>query len=300
MYHTLKKLFFLLLLFGLLLSVSFVHTSKANAQERINYLALGDSLAAGMTPYDQIGSSYTDLIAMGLKQSGSLAGFSKTFAIPGYTSGQLLGQLQDRNVQEAVKQADLITISSGANDLLQLIQKDPDHLTVRYQQIPVDFALNQLRLNEEEILSRIHRLNSHAKVFVMGYYFPFPHIAPDHKQGTAGELAILNKILEQSAERNGAVFVPVSNEFGLDAKSLIPNPSDVHPLETGYLKMANQFFRTYTNGRIALSASVLAHLPKPIPLTELIEKERQRQERQAGTAGAESQPVHITAPYVTQ
>ncbi|WP_433747043.1 SGNH/GDSL hydrolase family protein [Falsibacillus pallidus] len=262
----------LITLFNLFTLFDGTDAKKAyGAQE--TYLALGDSLAAGMTPYDGVGPGYADMIALALKSDGRIGGFSKDFAIPGYTTGQVLDLLQQKQVQLAVSRADIITISAGANDLLQVVKSDPGHLTVSYEQLQANFALNQVRLNEGKILKLIRQLNPRAKLAVMGYYFPYPHILNSHKKGIGEELDILNDILQKTAEEHGAVFVPVSQGFGLDAKELVPNPEDVHPTPKGYLAMANAFLSIFTPGK-ELPAHVLDNLPAPVPLSDFIEKKK--------------------------
>ncbi|RDI42333.1 SGNH/GDSL hydrolase family protein [Falsibacillus pallidus] len=261
-----------IILFNLFTLFDDTHAKKAyGAQE--TYLALGDSLAAGMTPYNGIGPGYADMIALALKSDDRIAGFSKDFAIPGYTSGQVLDLLQQKEVQLAVSRADIITLSAGANDLLQVVRSDPGHLTVSYEQLQANFALNQVRLNEEKILTLIRQLNPRAQIAVMGYYFPYPHILNSHKKGIGEELDILNDILQEAAEKHGAFFVPVSQGFGLDAKELVPNPEDVHPTPKGYLAMANAFLSIFTPGK-ELPKGILDNLPAPMPLSDFIEKKK--------------------------
>ena len=55
-------------------------------QQKIDYLALGDSLAAGQTPYKEFGKGYADYLAQQLNKVGVLASFNKQFAQSGYTS----------------------------------------------------------------------------------------------------------------------------------------------------------------------------------------------------------------------
>ena len=86
-----------------------------------------------------------------------------------------------------------------------------------------------------------------AKIYVMGYYFAYPHVHESQKQGVQKELNILHTILKTQAEANGATYVSVEEAFAAKAKELLPNPADVHPSMEGYRVMANAFFAQYNN-----------------------------------------------------
>ncbi|KAB7707538.1 SGNH/GDSL hydrolase family protein [Bacillus aerolatus] len=247
----------------------------------IQYVALGDSLAAGQTPNKEIGASYTDLIAFALQQTGQLSSFSKNLAFPGYSTEQVLEQLEKKKARALIQKADLITISAGANDLLPLIQNDAVRGMLSYEAIPVAFSLNRVRKNYIKLFEQIRAINPHADIYAMGYYFPYPHVKEGQKPSVAGQLEILNKIIEQEAKKAGAHFVPVADQFGTNADSLIPNPKDVHPAPAGYLNMANSFLEVYAPGSPPIPQSVLTQLPAPIPFSKLRSGQRAETENPA-------------------
>ncbi|MGC8227665.1 SGNH/GDSL hydrolase family protein [Pseudobacillus badius] len=246
----------------------------------IHYVAIGDSLAAGQTPYKEIGASYTDLIAFALQQKGQLQSFSKQLAFPGYSTGQVIDQLDKKEAQALIRKADLITISAGANDMLPLIQNDSVRRMLSYEAIPVAFALNGMRKNYIKIFKEIRQLNRHAEVYAIGYYFPYPHAKEEQKRSVANQLAVLNEIIEQEAARAGAHFVPVANRFGNNADSLVPNPADVHPAPGGYLEMANSFIQAYAPGSPMIPTSVLSQLPAPVPFAKLQKSQSSHEARE--------------------
>ncbi|WP_100401417.1 SGNH/GDSL hydrolase family protein [Bacillus sp. FJAT-42315] len=280
-----------------LLAVATALPVKAEAAG-LHYVALGDSLAAGQTPNKEIGAGYADLIALSLQQSGSLASFSKNWAFPGYTTEQVLEQLDKKGAQQDVRKANIITISAGANDLLPLIRNDSVRGMLSYEPIPAAFALNRVRKTYIQLLDKIEKLNPHAEVYAMGYYFPYPHVKEQHKPSVEKQLGILNQIIKQEAERAGAHFVPVSSRFGNSAKSLLPNPKDVHPNTAGYLQMANSFLDVYTPGSPDIPEQVLNTLPAPIPFSKLTsnekeeEKEAEKEEEAKAEVAMVDQPIN--------
>lgn len=233
------------------------------ASAREFYVALGDSLAAGQTPYQQIDQGYTDLVAAELARSGNLSMFSKNLAFPGFTTKQVLESIQTDEAKELLKQSTLITISAGANDLLRVVSSDPERGTLSYQQKTADLALNQARISLEQLLEELQTLAPNAKVYVVGYYFAYPHAAEFQKQGTAKELERLNQVLKVTADQYGAVYVSVKERMNTNLTGFIPNPADVHPTQEGYRQMANSVLYKY-NQRLTIEPY---EMPVPNPLT---------------------------------
>lgn len=246
--------------------------SSAFAQTE-NYVAIGDSLAAGQTPYQEIDTGYSDLIAMRLGLMGQIGHYTKELAFPGFTTTDVLERVLSMEASELLANATLITISAGANDLLRLVQVNPTAGTLTFSQLQTDYALNVARRNMVEILAELKTRAPHAKVYVMGYYFAYPNVHASQKEGTNEQLVKLNTILQQQAQQAGAGYIHVYDAFGLQATNYLPNSSDVHPNFEGYRQMANAFLKAYSGSDVLAIAS--EELPKPNPMTfkEIIEKQ---------------------------
>lgn len=227
------------------------------------YVALGDSLAAGQTPNSQIDAGYADMIAGELARHQPVALFTKDLAFPGFTTQDVLERVKSPEAKEVLASANIITLSAGANDLLRLVQVDPAEGSLTFQQIQTDFALNQARENLKAILAELKSRAPQADVYVMGYYFAYPHVRESQKEGTGKQLDRLNRILKQSAEKAGAQFVAVDAAFGASPTDKVPNPADVHPNFKGYQAMANAFLDRYQKGWKVENNE----LPSPNPLT---------------------------------
>lgn len=255
-----RTLILLIMLVCAFPTISFAQTTTKQV-----YIALGDSLAAGQTPYREIDTGYTDLIALRLQQKGQLQFYTKQLAFPGYTVDDVLERVQSEEATQYLSSATLITISAGANDLLRLVQANMNAGTLSYSQLATDFALNHARKSVKQLLSELKERAPKAQIYVMGYYFAYPFAHDTQKQGTVSQLETLNAVLKQEAALAEAEYVSVFEHFGLEAKSLVPNPSDVHPNMEGYRMIANAFLAQYFGSEAyALSAT---ELPKPNPLS---------------------------------
>ncbi|MEG0383862.1 MAG: SGNH/GDSL hydrolase family protein [Solibacillus sp.] len=243
----------------------FIMPFPTKAQEQEVYIAIGDSLAAGQTPYSQIDAGYTDFIALQLQRNRRLAHFTKELSFPGYRVGNVLESVQSEKADALLKDATLITISAGANNLLPLLTYNADAGTLAFSQLSANFALNEVRIQMKELLELLREKAPNAKVYVMGYYFPYVSVHEEQVEGAITSLKLLNRILQQQAEQANAQFVDVYDAFNEHAQSYLPNLKDIHPIQQGYRLMANQMLGQYS-GNDAFEMREGA-MPTPNPLT---------------------------------
>jgi lysophospholipase L1-like esterase len=232
----LKKIFSVFLA-SLLFVAAFITPSAGAATVKLDYVALGDSIAAGQTPNKTIGTSYTDMIAAELGKQAALASFTKDFATSGETSAGFLIKLQRSDVQEAVKNAELVTISSGANDLLAFAKTGS---TDPLKGLEVVSKVDQ---NLTASIQKVKSLNPKADIYLFGYYFPFPNMeAGKEKDNLTMAFNIFNSQLKSTAKAQSVTFVEVSSSF---KAAYLPNVNDIHPNEAGYRVLADQFFKVW-------------------------------------------------------
>ncbi|OAH54563.1 MULTISPECIES: S-layer homology domain-containing protein [Bacillaceae] len=236
-----KKIFSVFLA-SLLFVAAFLTPSAGAATVKEDYVALGDSIAAGQTPYKTIGTGYTDMIADELDNQEALASFTKSYATPGETSTGLLTKLQRSDVQAAVKNAELVTISSGANDLLAFVNTGSNDPLKALE------VVNKVNQNLTASIQKIKSLNKNADIYLFGYYFPYSSM----EEGTKKENLTIafnyfNSELESTAKAQGVTFIDVSSSFKAE---YLPNANDVHPNEAGYKVFADQFFKVWKNSTI--------------------------------------------------
>jgi lysophospholipase L1-like esterase len=119
-----------LLLVTSIMAISTAPVMAAETRNHIDYVALGDSCAAGVLfgdsnyPGGGSGLGYTDDIAKMLDNAGVLSSFNKDFAMSGETAAGLATKTDVLNTPDTaqwhlVKDAEVITLDIGANDLLK-------------------------------------------------------------------------------------------------------------------------------------------------------------------------------------
>lgn len=271
----------------------FMMPFHTEAKEQEVYVAIGDSLAAGQTPYSQIDAGYTDFIALQLKRNGKLAHFTKELSFPGYRVENVLESVQSENADVLLKDATLITISAGANNLLPLISYNANAGTLSFSQLSANFALNEVRIQMRELLELLQDKAPNAKVYVMGYYFPYVSVHDEQVEGAITSLNMLNRILQQEAEQANAHFVDVYDAFNEHAQSYLPNISDIHPIQQGYRLMANQMLEQYSgNTSFEMREEAMPH-PNPLTFEEVLSLRNEAVEDKMSTYKPYVAPPHM-------
>ncbi|WP_051508748.1 S-layer homology domain-containing protein [Sporosarcina sp. D27] len=264
MIQSMKKFRFV---FVLVLILQFValplqsHAAETDANgptwvKPVNYLALGDSLAFGISSDGLPGKGYPDYLADSLQEMKMLATSNKGFAYPGYTAPDVLKDLKDNvtkpvvgigqegktlELHQAIQEANLITISVGANDMLKHFKIDPATGVPQFDMAELTAAIQQVGTNYNEILKVIYEINPNVQVYVMGYYNPFPALAADYQPQLAQLLAGLNGSIQAGMQGTPAEFVSTSEQIATDYKTYLPNSANIHLSEAGYKVVADEF-----------------------------------------------------------
>ncbi|MGE7912380.1 S-layer homology domain-containing protein [Lysinibacillus xylanilyticus] len=235
-----------------------------------DYVALGDSLAHGMNEVGMIGLGYTDFVAQALQQDGFITSYNKGFAYSGYTTKDVLEDLQNNvekpvvgfgyqgekvKLRTSIKEAEIITLNAGANDLIPILKES---LTTGINATAMLKASQEAIKNIAAILEEVKRLNPNAQVYVMGYYNSFPYYSKDLQTQFKMLLKVMNATIKTTVEKAGAVFVPTYDIVEKDVPSYLPNPENIHLSEAGYLAVANEAFLP------AIKASTLWDVSKTI------------------------------------
>ncbi|MBM7661659.1 lysophospholipase L1-like esterase [Bacillus mesophilus] len=229
-----RKISSMLLIGALALSLPTYSSAKAEKKIDVDYVSLGDSLAAGQTPYGKINLGYADFLKDRMEQSQYEVDFEK-FGVLGYTSGQLLlDVLNNPNVQNEIKEADMITLDIGANDVLGALSVSP---------LQAGAAVGKVGYNLNVILSTIDELNPDVEVYVMGYYNPFPYFPEAQQNQLLPLMDALNSTIENATVTNGDVFVPTADVIAENPTLYIPNPADIHLSLEGYKVISKEFWK---------------------------------------------------------
>lgn len=230
------KILVLILVFSLFLGGWLVSTRTS---EKLDYVALGDSLAAGYTPNSMIDKSYPDFIAEKLDGEGTLGDY-KNFGVPGYTTLEVLADINLDNPDNAdriaaISNAELITVDVGANDLLNSIFT----LIADPSQVPA--AIQNVAGNIAQITRTLKDINPNAKIYLMGYYNAFPYYPEEQQKQVIPLIIEFNKAVKGAATSTGATYVDTYTTMDKHLANYLPE-ADIHPNILGYQAIAKDFW----------------------------------------------------------
>jgi lysophospholipase L1-like esterase len=232
------------------------------------YLALGDSIAAGIGAVEPAKLGYVPLLHGYLERLSGQPVALVNLAIPGETSaslcagGQLARALRTiREVQAVGWRLSPITLTIGANDLLGA---GPDP-AAREQ------ALAGVAGNLQLILADLRAtLDPHAPVdLVVTTYYDLSGTDPTLPGSDAWWVARLNETITAQADAAGAQTTDVQAAFVGRREEFTWAPTDIHPTDAGHRRIANLIWRALGYDRVAPTVAILRPstgvLSRPVP-----------------------------------
>ncbi len=229
---------------GIILIIIFIITKD----KKIYYLSLGDSLAIGQTPNQEINKSYGDYIKKEIEKNKKLEFYTKDFANEVYRSIDLLNDLNNNKriiingkelpLKHALIKADIVTLSIGMNDLLYKINilnefdlyDDNLYSYVDDVLVDIDKLLYELRKSCKE------------QIFVLGYYNPFINYSSSLSVEVEPLIIYANNKLKSLVNKYDMKFIDVHDLF-LSNKDYLPDFLEIHPTQAGYKAISDEIIR---------------------------------------------------------
>ena len=221
--------------------------STSAKKKVVTYVAIGDSLTKGVGDSTNQGG-FVPLLAQSLTNETGLEFKAINYGVSGNTSGQILSRMQEKKeIRKDLKQAQLLTITVGGNDLRKAILEDTSNLDLdRFEK-----ASKTYEKNLKQIIELTRKDNPDLPVYVVGIYNPLYLNFPD--------LTELQTLVDQWNQRTeetlsayqGVYFVPINDLLykGIDGQSGVTeselgketvtndalyDEDSFHPNNTGY------------------------------------------------------------------
>jgi lysophospholipase L1-like esterase len=197
----------------------------------LTIFAMGDSLTRGTGDAD--GKGYTGYLLERLKEKSEQEVNLVNTAVKGETSRGLLKQLQQSEIQRQAKQADVIVMTIGGNDLFQ------HGTTLESLDMNAINSKKQIYLsNVKKIYSQLRDLNKEAVIYHVGLYNPFSNL-PDAKTTSSIVRDWNFQTANTAAEFENIVYVPTFDLFQLQVENYLYT-DQFHPNKEGYKLMAER------------------------------------------------------------
>ena len=221
--------------------------STSAKKKVVTYVAIGDSLTKGVGDSTNQGG-FVPLLAQSLTNETGLEFKAINYGVSGNTSSQILSRIREKKeIRKDLKQAQLLTITVGGNDLRKAILEDTSNLDLeRFEK-----ASKTYEKNLKQIIELARKDNPDLPVYVVGIYNPLYLNFPD-----LTELQTLVDQWNQRTEENlsayqGVYFVPINDLLykGIDGQSGVTenelgketvtndafyDEDSFHPNHTGY------------------------------------------------------------------
>ncbi|MDA1678539.1 SGNH/GDSL hydrolase family protein [Bacillus cereus group sp. TH152-1LC] len=197
----------------------------------LQIVSLGDSLTRGVG--DKEGIGYIGRMKEDLQKDYKQKIALTNLAVSGAKMPDLLKQMESSGAQYSIKQADVIVLTIGGNDLfpgweslgkIDLETYRPDTETFQNE--------------AKKIIEEIRKLNTDSPIFWLGLYNPFEDVAD--LKGSSNIVVDWNASLEKLALNNKNVYItPTFDLFQNRGKDLLYS-DHFHPNEVGYTYMADR------------------------------------------------------------
>ncbi|MEG1506426.1 MAG: hypothetical protein RR478_02895 [Bacilli bacterium] len=157
----------LIITFGALLTIIINHFSVAS---KISFVALGDGLSLGVTPYSLVGPSYNDYLKDNLIENNKLENYNFDFCLKHFKLDEInimleknyVGKSKQKPIKQILASADLITIAFGEDELADISLKTK--ITKEY----IENFINSYEL----LINNIRSFND-KQIIIVGLYPAF-------------------------------------------------------------------------------------------------------------------------------
>lgn len=215
------------------------NTFEFASQEDVNIVALGDSLTQGVGD-DTNQGGYVGILDRTLQSLDTNIHFDN-FGKRGNRTDQLLKRLEEEpELADAIEEADIIIITIGANDIMQVLKENIMDLEI--SQFNEEQNFYEERLNE--ILDKIRAMNADSSIYLVGVFNPFKNYfedIPELNQIISNWNAIGRETVNQY---EGGTFVPIDDLFDDETEELF-SEDNFHPNYDGYYLMAERILEYF-------------------------------------------------------
>ncbi|WP_259455781.1 SGNH/GDSL hydrolase family protein [Bacillus sp. PK3_68] len=230
---------FLAFVFSLTGCSTFPNETTEVIPKNLDVVSIGDSLTEGVGDSTESGG-YIPYLQRQLEQ---LAEVKKArfvnYGVKGNRTDQLLKRLNQQEVRQSLKKADLVIITIGGNDIMKVFKDNLTQLSVK--------AFDKQRGSYEErldkVIQTVRKENRDAGIVLVGLYNPFMKVLSDVKEVSA-IIDDWNEASKHVVEQyDQTCFVTVEDLFENTEENLLYN-DQFHPNDKGYEQIANRIFET--------------------------------------------------------
>jgi lysophospholipase L1-like esterase len=199
----------------------------------LRIVSIGDSLTQGVGDETESGG-YVGILDNTFEDQ-NLNITIENFGKKGNRTDQLLKRLEKKEIKSAIKDANIVLITIGANDIMQVVKNNWSNLNME----PFEEEREKYVERLTSIFNNIIEINPEAEIYLIGFYNPFERYF--------GEIEQLGMIMESWNEAGMTVtedfqnvnFIPINDLFSATDENLLAE-DHFHPNTKGYKLMARR------------------------------------------------------------
>ena len=228
-----KKLAALLLVLALLCGALAItaNAGPANLAGK-KFVVLGDSVAAGIgATAEENGYAWIVAKELGLTLANH--------AVPGDTTAGLLKILaEDKAAQQAIRQADIINVSIGGNDLLAAnVMRLLTRLLILHDESTLNPVIEEYRKNFAQVVEKIRTLNSSAMLVIQTPYNSMERVLLI-EQGYELVSLRMCKVYDDYLAEHPSAFVIADLHSAFKGREGLISRDLLHPSDAGHAMIA--------------------------------------------------------------
>lgn len=218
-------------------------------------VSIGDSLTQGVG--DETGNGGYVGILNNTFEDNELNISIKNFGKRGNRTDQLLKRLEDKEIADSIKKADVVLITIGANDIMKIVKSNFIDLKMETFEAEKRGYKNRLK----EILNKINEYNPDVQIYLIGFYNPF--------EGYFGNISELEMVMKSwnaagrsvTEEFENVDYIPTADLFEGSNLELLAEDY-FHPNTSGYKLIAKRVVENVKE--IDLETEVATDESKPV------------------------------------
>ncbi|PLT30431.1 GDSL-type esterase/lipase family protein [Peribacillus deserti] len=224
-----------------LTSKSYLDYYKHSSKSKLNHLALGDSIIKGygVSPEKNLVSHFSHSLEDTIQKPVVF----HNEGINGITSTTLLSLIKAGTFNEEIKNADIITVNVGGNDILKMAVSAPrDNLLSALNSF--DDLQSTFSSNLSDISKYISSLNPNAAVLFLELYNPLPENSPFYSMGSKLLPQWNLKIYQASSKISSSIVVETTKVINGKNPDYLSRDG-IHPNSSGYAALSEQMMNQF-------------------------------------------------------
>ncbi|WP_174615008.1 SGNH/GDSL hydrolase family protein [Virgibacillus ihumii] len=224
----------------LILGEALERTVDLFTSKESHIVAIGDSLTQGVGD-DVVEGGYVGILKNIMNDGGDKQVTFDNYGVRGNTSSQLYDRLDDPKIKQSLKDADIILITIGANDVMEVVKQNFTNLTLK------DFQQERIAYKErlKNILNQMREYNADAEIYLIGFYNPFAKYFPSLE-----ELGVIVESWNSTGKKvvrqyENTTFIPTADLFKGKETDLFAS-DNFHPNHQGYQLIAKRVLEYIT------------------------------------------------------